>query len=413
MTRKTLGLTGTIFIGLASMLGAGVFVVFRDAYVFSGSWLFAALGVAALVAALNSASIYQLARQVDRPGGTYAYARIYRNDLVSFLAGFAFVFGKIGSIAAIALVFGEYVAPSQKQVIAIAAILIMVCVNVLGIQRTALVAAVLAISTSGFLIFTIAVGLNPLAGVAHQFATYYPSPVKLPLEPGWGIVTGASLIFFAFAGYARVATLGNEVRDAKRNIPRAIVFSLSMVLAIYLLLALVLTHVLGTKLAEVQAPFNVYFDALGMNLNLLVIVVAAMASLGSILALLAGVSRTAAEMAVDRELPKFFEARNRFGSPWVAEVMIAVGASSLVFVGDLSSVIGFSSFSVLFYYALAHVSALGQPRGERLLSPLVQIIGFALCLLLALSVPGPAVIVSTAILLVAIVVRRLFRVESK
>jgi APA family basic amino acid/polyamine antiporter len=93
--------------------------------------------------------------------------------------------------------------------------------------------------------------------------------------------------------------------------------------------------------------------------------------------------------------------------------MIAVGASSLVFVGDLSSVIGFSSFSVLFYYALAHVSALGQPRGERLLSPLVQIIGFALCLLLALSVPGPAVIVSTAILLVAIVVRRLFRVESK
>jgi basic amino acid/polyamine antiporter, APA family len=413
MTRKTLGITGTIFIGLASMLGAGVFVVFRDAYVFSGSWLFAALGLAALVAALNSASIYQLARQVDRPGGTYAYARVYRNDLVSFLAGFAFVFGKIGSIAAIALVFGEYVAPGQKQVIAVAAILVMVCVNVLGIQRTALVASVLAMTTSGFLIFTIAVGLNPLAGVAHQFATYYPSLVKLPLEPGWGIVTGASLIFFAFAGYARVATLGNEVRDAKRNIPRAIALSLSIVLAIYLLLALVLTHVLGTKLAEVQAPFTTYFAALGMNLNWLVIVVAAMASLGSILALLAGVSRTAAEMAADRELPKFFEARNRFGSPWVAEVMIAVGASSLVFVGDLSSVIGFSSFSVLFYYALAHLSALGQPRAERLLSPVVQILGFALCLLLALSVPGPAVVVSTLILVVAIVIRRLFRVESK
>jgi APA family basic amino acid/polyamine antiporter len=413
MTRKTLGITGTIFIGLASMLGAGVFVVFRDAYVFSGSWLFAALGLAALVAALNSASIYQLARQVDRPGGTYAYARIYRNDLVSFLAGFAFVFGKIGSIAAIALVFGEYVAPGQKQVIAVAAILVMVGVNVLGIQRTALVAAVLAITTSGFLIFTIAVGLNPLAGVARQFATYYPPLVKLPLEPGWGIVTGASLIFFAFAGYARVATLGNEVRDAKRNIPRAIVLSLSIVLALYLLLALVMTHVLGTKLAEVQAPFTAYFEAIGMNLNWLVIVVAAMASLGSILALLAGVSRTAAEMAADRELPKFFEARNRFGSPWVAEVMIAVGASSLVFAGDLSSVIGFSSFSVLFYYALAHLSALGQPRDERLLSPVVQIIGFALCLLLALSVPGPAAVFSTLILVVAIVIRRLFRVESK
>jgi APA family basic amino acid/polyamine antiporter len=93
--------------------------------------------------------------------------------------------------------------------------------------------------------------------------------------------------------------------------------------------------------------------------------------------------------------------------------MIAVGSSSLVFVGDLSSVIGFSSFSVIFYYALAHLSALGQPRAERLLSPAVQILGFALCLLLAISVPGPAVIVSTLILVVAIVTRRLFRVESK
>lgn len=413
MTRKTLGLTGTIFIGLASMLGAGVFVVFRDAYVYSGAWLFAALGLAALVAALNSASIYQLARQVDRPGGTYAYARVYRNDLVSFLAGFAFVFGKIGSIAAIALVFGEYVAPSHKHLVAVAAILVMVCVNVLGIQRTAQVAAVLAITTAGFLIFTIVMGADRSAGLSHQLATYYPTTFLLPVEPGWGIITGASLIFFAFAGYARVATLGNEVRDAKRNIPRAIVLCLSIVLAIYLLLALVLTRVLGSKLAVVPAPFNAYFEALGLHVNWLILLVAGMASLGSILALLAGVSRTAAEMASDRELPRFFESRNRFGSPWVAEVIIAIGSSALVFAGNLSAVIGFSSFSVLFYYALAHVSALGQPRGERIQAPVIQIVGFALCLLLAFSVPGPAVIVSTTILLVAIVIRRLFRIESK
>ena len=413
MSKKQIGLSGTIAIGLASMLGAGVFVVFRDAYNFAGDWLYAALGLAAIVASLNAASVYQLARQIDRPGGTYAYARVYRSDTWSFLAGFAFVFGKIGSIAAIALVFGEYAWPGQKHLAAVLAILVMVLVNVLGIQRTAGVAAVLSIVTTGFLVLAIAVGSSPIAGMPRQFATYIEPSVEVPNLPGWGIVTGASLIFFAFAGYARVATLGNEVRDAKRNIPKAIVLSLGGVLVLYLSLTAVLTKVLGAKLANSEAPFIAYFNALGFQIDWLVLAVASVASLGSILALLAGVSRTAAEMASDRELPKFFEARNRFGSPWVAEVVIAFGASALVFVGDLSSVIGFSSFSVLFYYSVAHLSALGQPVEQRVLPQALPVLGLLLCLLLAISVPGPAVAVSTAILLVAVVARRLFRVESR
>ena len=413
MSKKQIGLAGTLAIGLASMLGAGVFVVFRDAYNFAGEWLYAALGLAALVASLNAASVYQLARQVDRPGGTYAYARVYRSETWSFLAGFAFVFGKIGSIAAIALVFGEYAWPEQKHLAAVLAILVMVVINVLGIQRTAGVAAVLSVITTAFLIFTIAIGADPTAGMPRQFATYTASSLLLPTVPSWGIVTGASLIFFAFAGYARVATLGDEVRDAKRNIPKAIALSLGGVLVLYLLLTAVLTKVLDIKLASSEAPFIAYFNALGFHLDWLVLAVASIASLGSILALLAGVSRTAAEMSSDRELPKFFVLRNRFGSPWVAEVVIAVGACSLVFVGDLSSVIGFSSFSVLFYYSVAHLSAIGQPAEQRLLPQFLPVLGLALCLLLAVSVPGPAVIVSTAILLGAVVARRYFRVDSR
>lgn len=413
MSKKQIGLWGTIAIGLASMLGAGVFVVFRDAYLFAGAWLYAALGLAALVASLNAASVYQLARQIDRPGGTYAYARVYRSETWSFLAGFAFVFGKIGSIAAIALVFGEYAWPQQKHLAAVLAILVMVLINVLGIQRTAGVAAVLSIITIVFLTLTIAVGSDPTAGMPRGYATYYPDMFPLPTEPSWGIVTGASLIFFAFAGYARVATLGNDVRDAKRNIPKAIALSLGGVFVLYLLLTAVLTKVLGTKLASAEAPFIAYFNALGFHLDWLVLMVASVASLGSILALLAGVSRTAAEMAGDRELPRLFKLRNRFSSPWVAEVLIAIGASFLLFVGDLSSVIGFSSFSVLFYYSVAHLSALGQPAEERLFSQGIPALGLALCLLLALSVPGPAVAVSTAILAVAVVARRLFRLDSR
>ncbi|MFM6971750.1 MAG: APC family permease [Rhodoluna sp.] len=398
--KQQIGLAATIGIGLASMLGAGVFVVFRDAFNFSGEWLYAALFLAASVAILNSASVYQLAKQVDRPGGTYAYARVYRNDTWSFVAGFTFVFGKIGSIAAIALALGEYIVPSQRQMFATISILVMVAINILGIQRTALVAQVLAVITTSFLLFAIfsSMGRDALAS---------PAVSTWPTKPGWGIVTGASLIFFAFAGYARVATLGNEVRNAKRNIPRAILISLSTVLVIYIALTASLLQVLGgEKLASADAPFIAYFSQLGFsNLGWLVTGVAVLASLGSILALLAGVSRTAAEMGKDRELPKLFESRNRFGSPWLAEVIIAAGSIALVAVGQLAWVIGFSSFSVLLYYAIAHLSALGLPKDQRSQPRIIAYLGFALCALLAFAVPGPAVAVSSGIILVALLVR--------
>ena len=400
--KQQVGLLGAIAIGLASMLGAGVFVVFGSAYEIAGQWLFVALAVAGLVAAVNSASVYQLARQVDRPGGAYSYARVYRNDTLSFVAGFAFVFGKIGSIAAIALALGAYVSPENKQLVAVSAILIMVVVNSLGIQRTATVAAVLAAVTTTFLVATSAIGIT-------NFATSANAQLTLAVLPAQDIAMAASVLFFAFAGYARIATLGNEVRNSKRNIPLAIVITLAFVIALYAVLTLVLLAVLGYELVGSQTPFVAFFSILNLPFGPAVTVVATVASLGSILALLAGVSRTAATMGEDRELPKVFEQRNRFGSPWLAEVIIAVGASSLVAIGNLAEVIGFSSFSVLVYYAIAHVSALGQPSAERVIPRFVSWLGFVLCIWLALAVPGYAAEISLVILAAALTIRRLVR----
>ena len=384
------------------MLGAGVFVVFGSAYKIAGQWLFVALAIAGLVAAINSSSVFQLARQVDRPGGAYSYARVYRNDTLSFVAGFAFVFGKIGSIAAIALALGAYVSPEHKQIVAVLAILTMVVINSLGIQRTASVAAVLAAVTTAFLVSTSAIGLA-------NFSTASNSELHLLQIQNPNIAMAASVLFFAFAGYARIATLGDEVRNAKRNIPLAIVLTISFVLALYAVLTVVLLAVLGDGLVGSPTPFVQFFDELNLPLQSWVSGVAVFASLGSILALLAGVSRTAATMGEDHELPKVFEQRNRFGSPWLAEVIIAVGASSLVAIGSLAEVIGFSSFSVLIYYAIAHISALGQPRSERAVPRLFAWIGAFLCLWLAFSVPGPAAEISVAIIAVALIVRRLAR----
>jgi basic amino acid/polyamine antiporter, APA family len=397
--KQQIGLVGAVAIGLASMLGAGVFVVFHTAYTISPTGYYWALALAAVVAILNSWSVYSLARMVDRPGGIYAYSRIYLTDGFSFAAGFAFVFGKIGSIAAIALAFNSYLLSGYKFWPAAAAIAGLTLINILGIQRTAGVAVGLAIITTAYFAYM------AIAGLIHPGPVLVlPAPDVAPTLPT--ILSAAAIFFFAFAGYARVATLGNEVRDPKRNIPKAIVIALGAVAVIYAVLAFVMQKFLGLNLFSATAPFKDLAEYLIPVLpHQITIVVAVLASLGSMLALLAGVSRTAASMGEDRELPSFFMIRNRFGSPWVAEVVIALGAIGLVAVGDLSWVIGFSSFSVLFYYSVGHISVLRQTPNERVAPLGVAVSGFVLCWALAFTVPGPAVPVSLGILALALLVR--------
>lgn len=405
MSARQIGLGGAVAVGLASMLGAGVFVVFRDAAVQAGQWLYLAIAMAALVAILNASAVYQLAKQVDRPGGVYAYSRVFWGPTPSFIAGFAFVFGKVASIAAIALAFAEYLAPGAKGITAAFGIAALAAINLLGINRTAVVAGVLAVSTTSFLVFAASVALSsPVLAKSQLSAEATP----------WQILTSASIVFFAFAGYARVATLGNEVRDAKRLIPKAIAISLAGVLVLYLALALAFSKVLGSQITDPVAPFVALLDKSANYFpSGIVILVAAAASLGSILALLAGVSRTAAAMAEDGELPKFLHHKNSRGAPWVAETLIAAGAISLAQVGELSWVIGFSSFSVLIYYAIGQLSAARMPQERSTMPKALNWLGFALCLALLVAVPGPALPVSAGILTTVVIFRRLLTGRPK
>ena len=148
---QQLSLFGAVAIGLASMLGAGVFFVWSTAWEKVNDQIFFALALAALVASLNAASVYQLASQVSRAGGVYSYARVYLPKDFSFIAGFSFVFGKIASIAAIAIIIETYLFPGYPGwPAAVASILLMTALNLLGINRTAQMAAALATITIGF-----------------------------------------------------------------------------------------------------------------------------------------------------------------------------------------------------------------------------------------------------------------------
>jgi basic amino acid/polyamine antiporter, APA family len=390
-----LSLGGASLIGIASMLGAGVFVVFAPAASLSGSYLLVAIALAGLVAALNARSMRQLSKVLPRAGGAYAYGREYLSKSWGFLAGISFVLGKIGSVAAIALAAASYIYPSAKVQVAIAAVLIMTFINLLGINRTALGALVLSVPTVLLLLLVGFVGLQqPDASVQTELSLT-------------GIVSAAALIFFAFAGYARVATLGEEVKNPAVNVPRAITIGLVFVLGLYLLVGNALSRRLGPDLERSVAPVLDYTTATMPWLSReLVILIAAAACLGSLLSLLAGISRTSEAMARDGELPKLLTSRSkRFDSPWVAELVLATIAIALLSSGDIVWTIGISSFCVLSYYAIANLAAYRQLARANPGSKLLAAIGLASCVLLAIFVPVQSLIVGASCLAVSLALR--------
>jgi APA family basic amino acid/polyamine antiporter len=395
MPKAQLSLSDAVFIGIAAMLGAGVFVVFGPASALAGSLLPLAILLAAVVAYLNAASISQLTRELPVVGGAYAYGRHHLGHGWGFTAGIAFLVGKIGSAAAIALTFGSYLVPQHSTLVALGGIATMAGINILGVNRTALGSKIIGSITLIFLLT-----LAAAAFLAEPQSSASLAPGSAP-----GVLAAAALFFFAFAGYARVATLGGEVKNASRNIPRAIAISLVLVLASYLLLAASLQYQLGDALSTTVTPLADLAGRTELMPIAAVAIFAAVAALGSLLALLAGMSRTAAAMAQDGELPRALAREAKSGAPWLAEILIAGLAALLVLTGDVVWAIGVSAFAVLGYYAIANLAAYRQPAAIARRAKWLNLLGLGICIVLAISVPPASIALGAGAVLLAHLVR--------
>ncbi|MER7445888.1 APC family permease [Microbacterium sp. NPDC097977] len=395
--RLTLG--DATALGLGSMIGAGVFSVWAPAVGVAGSGLLIALVIAAIVAYCNATASSQLAAVHPVAGGTYAYARAEIGPWWGFVAGWSFVIGKIASCAAMAMTFAAYAAPDGWRVpVAVAAVVALAVVNCLGVTRTALVTRILVVCSLLGLAVVVAVGLGTASAA---------SPVPLPDATAYGVLQGAGLLFFAFAGYARIATLGEEVVDPARTIPRAILLALGGAVIVYLLVAVTVLLTLGGGAAVSTAPLADVLSSTGWAaLTPIVRITASAASLGALLALLTGIGRTTLAMAREKDLPSFFaKVDERRQVPRRAEILIAVIVVAIVLVADLRDAIGFSSFGVLLYYLIANAAAFRQQGSARRHPRALQVVGALGCLLLVNSLPVLASIVGTAVVLIGVLAR--------
>ncbi|SDC76761.1 APC family permease [Streptomyces prasinopilosus] len=392
--RRTLGVGDAVVIGLGSMVGAGIFAALAPAAQAAGSGLLLGLAAAAVVAYCNAMSSARLAALYPESGGTYVYGRERLGEFWGYLAGWAFVVGKTASCAAMALTVGAYLWPGQAHAVAVAAVVALTAVNYGGVRKSAWLTRVI-----------VAVVLAVLAAVVVAcLASGQSDAGRLSFAaPGGtgGVLQAAGLLFFAFAGYARIATLGEEVRDPARTVRRAIPLALGIALVVYVAVAVAVLSVLGARgLGDSGAPLADAVRAAGVpELAPAVRAGAAAAALGSLLALILGVSRTVLAMARDRHLPGSLSAVHpRFRVPHRAEAAVGAVVAVLAATVDVRGAIGFSSFGVLVYYAVANASAWTLRPGP--VARVLPAVGLAGCLVLAFSLPGTSVVLGAGVLAV-------------
>ncbi|MGR2753620.1 APC family permease [Agromyces arachidis] len=412
---RRLGLRDAVAIGLAAMIGAGVFAVWAPAAQAAGGWLLAGLAVAAFVAFANAGSTAQLAVRYPEAGGAYRFGRERLGEWPGYLAGWGFVVGKTASCAAMAMTAAAYLVPTPWQKpAAVAAVVVIVGVNVLGVTRTARVALVIVSAVVVVLAAVVAAGLATAVGAGWGQGAASAGEVLRSTDGAidgagpYGVLQAAALVFFAFAGYARIATLGEEVRDPRRTIPRAIGIAFAIVAVVYAAVGAAALGALGPeRLAASAAPLvDVVAVAGWLWAEPVVRVAAGVAALGSLLALVAGVGRTGLAMARDGELPHpLARVHPRFGVPHVAELVVGAAVVLLVLVGDLRGAIGFSSFGVLLYYLVANWAALTQPAAERLVPRWLSWTGAIGCVVLVATLPPVSLVAGVAVFAVGAGVR--------
>ncbi len=393
------------------MIGAGVFSAFGPAAHAAGSGLLIGLVIAAFVAFCNAVASAQLAATYPTSGGTYIYGRERLGPWWGFAAGWAFVIGKTASCAAMALTFATYAAPHSwwaQRLIAIGSVVVLAALNYRGITRTARLTRVLVSAV----LVCLAVTITSILTAGHLHADRLGGWSALTSAGWYGILQSGGLLFFAFAGYARIATLGEEVRNPARTIPRAIPIALAITIAIYAVVAVTLLLAAGPqRLASTTAPLTAAAKQAGLgHLEPLIQVGAALASLGALLALLTGVGRTTLAMARHQDLPKWLAAVHpRHQVPHHADIALATTVSILVLTTDLRGVIAFSSFGVLLYYGIANAAAFTQPSDQRRWPRGLQILGVAGCLLLTATLPWTSLLIGVGVLTVGLGARSLAR----
>tara|TARA_B100001559_G_scaffold127695_1_gene107250 strand:+ start:947 stop:2116 length:1170 start_codon:yes stop_codon:yes gene_type:complete len=378
--KRTLTLQNSLFLGLSSMIGAGLFVNIAPTAVISSYSLILGLVIASFLAFANASSSAQLARVYPETGGTYLYARKVLGNNASLFSGIVFIVGKIISSIAIALTFGNYLIPSYPKTSGVMLVLLVGIISYFGATKTASVARWFVYSVVGILMFYI-----------FSITTSTSFNFSIPISKGLSLETlliSSSIWFFAFTGYSRLATFGEEVRNPEKIIPKAILTGLGLTVTIYFLVTYITLGIVNPSIIQNSStPLKVAFDLSRFsNFSFLISIASTIATGSVLLALIPGISRVAVAMSRDKYLPiSLSKIHKKYNSAYIADVSITFIVILGILTVDVIEAIKMSSFFILLYYSLTNLSVIKLEKSQRLYSILIPYFGLLGCLLLASS----------------------------
>ena len=394
--RREVGLFGAVMMGLGSIVGTGVFVSIGLGAEIAGPAVVLAIGVAALVAAANGLSSAQLAASHPVSGGTYEYGYQYLNPRLGFTAGWMFLCAKSASAATAALGFGGYLLnlfgvdqPLVRILVAVAAVAVLTAIILAGIRSSNRTNTLIVSITLAALLFFVVVGLPGALQRAGENLTPFFA-LQAGDRPWRAFLHATALMFVAYTGYGRIATLGEEVREPQRTIPRAIVTTLLVTMLLYVAVGFTgVAYVGADAFAELTrvtaAPLEAIAQLFGIPGAGLILALGAMtAMIGVLLNLLLGLSRVLLAMGRRHDMPAAVAAVDEARStPTMAVIVMGVVVGALVLVGSVKVTWSFSAFTVLVYYAITNLAALRLPVERRLYPRWISWAGLAACVFLA------------------------------
>lgn len=418
--RRELGIPGATLMGLGSIIGTGVFVSIGIAAGVAGSAVILAIIIGAIVAAFNGLSSAQLAANHPVSGGTYEYGYKYLNPQLGFIAGWAFLLAKSASAATAALGFSGYLLETLDLnddllvPIALIGVVVLTAIVLAGIRRSNTANTLIVSITLGVLLFFIVAGLS--TGLDSANFTLFLSETGNTGEDIRPILYASALMFVAYTGYGRIATLGEEVRNPERTIPRAIITTLLVTMVLYVSVGIVGVGIIGADgLASATGTQAAPLEVAARNLNLnfapqILAIGAITAMIGVLLNLILGLSRVLLAMGRRHDMPPAVAQLNASGTtPYIAVIVMGTFIAGLVLIGDVKTTWSFSAFTVLIYYSITNFAALQLTDAERLFPRALSWAGLGACLFLAFWVEVEVWVIGVIILGAGLIWQRLAR----
>jgi len=396
--KKTFGLFDAFNIGIGAIIGAGIFVVTGIGASLAGPALLVSLLISAGIAAFTALSFAELSVLIPKEGGGYEFAHELISPFAGFITGWLWLLSNVVVGAVVSLGFAHYFAlffPIPVHITAVIACIIIITINYLGARDLEIVNNILVVFKLFVLACFILFGITAI-NQGNITSSFLPNG-------SIGVLQGAAFMFFAFAGFARITIIGEEVKDPKKTIPRAILLALGVSTIIYLLVSYTAIGLVGYQgLANSGSPLADAAHDEGSTMVLLISLGALAATFSVLLTTLLGTSRVSFAMARNKDLPKFFNKLHPKRSiPYVAILIFGIIMTLFAAFTDLTSAVAIANFASLFYYAIANYAALkiDKPRYPRV----IPIIGLLTCILLLLFLTPAAWIIGSLTLIIGVV----------